>query len=1173
MALVVVLSLIVLLSLMVVGLLLTSENERKISARQIQAVDARVAADSAIQIVQGQIRQATIQGIDSNGKGTMAWASQPGALRVFDQSGDEIRIYKLYSSDVMLATGGGALAADMPNDWAARPNEFVDLNEPVKRGNDWIFPIASPSAIAANPASPQGNEVIGFESSLPNTGGPDGPDNRLVMPARWLYLMEDGTLSADPSVGEPIIRFAFWTDDESSKINLNTASATDEGSYWDIPRATFKDDRDLYAWRQPSQNEFHRYPGHPATVNLRTVFPAASVQDIVAATPRYEWGGSKNGQLSILETRTPILNDKDDRLYATPDEFLFTKNRPDGQLSLSAPALDAKRFFLTTSSRSSELNLFGQPRVILWPISGINNQTHRTVYDQAIAFASTLGYGTANAKPYYFLRSDPNSQTADWDLYSRNRQIFAYLQDLTETAIPGFGGNFKTKYDSANGGVAGERDQILTEMFDYIRTVNLNESYDGRPAGFVPYTPELQTNNGTTATYTAGRGAGWVLPIDTPYGRGAGRVPVLAELGLWFIQTYDVHDPPEEGPTPPNSAPLIPEIQPGIVVGTFSPMLGFPPWVPLNFSYRLTNVTPPTVNGHNLIEDFELQSTYLPPGNANARSQEVGGLDGWAWLMTSGMSTQDPNHLGASPNLTSKSDAIPLTPGATTFTITPGRFKIEFLTSPNPKTRGEGTVFQTYYIDIPQMTLPVPTPVDVTTYSGKEVYIPIHQNGWSQRKEASTSPPTFWPEDVVRGIPVKNGDFRTMAYLEEVPSTFFDDSAPSAHGFRDHNNGPRAFLGSTSGKYIKDLSYAIGSLANGVFRDSRPKLNPAINGLEEAGWDADFDNGIGNWVDGPYLNKSDEGILSWQKAANRLPYFFERRDMGEGLFSPSRQVPSAVVFGSLPTSVKRSVANPAPWRTLAFSPNPLSGASHYGLSDPPDFLLLDLFTMPVVEPYVISEPFSTAGRINMNYRMAPYSHITRQTALYAALASQKVIAIADSLAATYKTAAYPDTKIRWSVNPKETLNYFDKYLAAKGQGIFRSASEICGIYLVPDRTTAGVATGVTANTVEAWWNNYRLTGNNSRERPYATLYPLLTTKSNVFTTHIRAQAIKRLPDKDNIPRFAVLSEFRGSTQFERYLDPNDPVFEATGADSVNPDEKSLEPYFKFRTLYSKQFDP
>ncbi len=38
--------------------------------------------------------------------------------------------------------------------------------------------------------------------------------------------------------------------------------------------------------------------------------------------------------------------------------------------------------------------------------------------------------------------------------------------------------------------------------------------------------------------------------------------------------------------------------------------------------------------------------------------------------------------------------------------------------------------------------------------------------------------------------------------------------------------------------------------------------------------------------------------------------------------------------------------------------------------------MMDLFNMPTVEPYAISEPFSTAGKVNMNYQILPYTYIT-----------------------------------------------------------------------------------------------------------------------------------------------------------------------------------------------------
>ncbi len=75
-----------------------------------------------------------------------------------------------------------------------------------------------------------------------------------------------------------------------------------------------------------------------------------------------------------------------------------------------------------------------------------------------------------------------------------------------------------------------------------------------------------------------------------------------------------------------------------------------------------------------------------------------------------------------------------------------------------------------------------------------------------------------------------------------------------------------------------------------------------------------------------------------------------------------------------------------PWQTLLFCPNPASEANNSGApihpgfgwtasaatnappyKIPPDHALLDFFTMPIVQPYAISEPFSTAGKVNMNY--------------------------------------------------------------------------------------------------------------------------------------------------------------------------------------------------------------
>ncbi len=1168
-ALVVVLTVVLMLSILVVGLLIMAENESKTASRYMDAADARLAADSVVQIVEGQIKQASLSGIGADGKGTRAWASQPGAVRVFNNSGALVNIFKLYSSDRMVLSAAADLfdGQDLPANWGDQPDAFVDLNAPVSRNSEWIYPIASPDAIGA---------VAGFSSS--RAQGSVAWDDRLAMPVRWIYVQKDGSLNTDPTVGDPVLRLAYWTDDESSKVNINTASATDAKSYADIPRANYINERNEIAKMQPSQNEFNRYPGHPANVNLGAIFTAADVQSLIEASPRYEWGGSKNATVGVTSSatasaRTQLDATKKDRLFVSTDEFYYKPVR-DTQLALTASILDQRRFFLTSTSRGSDLNLFGQPRVTIWPIPAVEDANHRTPFDQLIAFCSTIGRDGA-ARSYYFARGDALSQTKDWTDYPRNRAVFSYLRDLTSREIPGFGGNFLTKYDLAAGGVAGERDQILTEIFDYIRCSNLNETYRDQGAGFIPFTTKV-TSQLTESTQRTYRGGGTVLPIEiSDYGtRGAGRVPVISEVGLWFIQTKE-----QSGAT--FVAPAQPEVQTGLLIETFSPMQGFMPWVPHNFSFSVRNITAPTIRDASGVErtlfpDGVTTTTNHGPGGTVAAGHGIGGIDGWGWLWAGGFQSGPATgfNLNASVNqwrnpfFLRKPQAIPVSGQVH---ITGGEIEIKFLCDPNFNNEGvrSGLAFQTYRITIPSGTFPIPDPAtpDISPVSPAAQLAGL--DGWYSRKNASgNSPPWFFVEDVVHGIESRDGDFRTLAYLQDVPAGFFQPQAnfgtPThfAHGFRGGSN--YAFLGTRNGGYVP-VAYG-GGAESSIWDSLRPKIRSSITSLVAEGWEGDFDTGIANLVDGPYLNKTDEGMISGGLTLD--PYYYKLWYRGTGLFSPLKQMPSPVVFGSLPTGVKRTAAaytanspgNARPWRTLNFCPNPLVGAGHFGMTEPQDYLLLDCFRMPVVEPYAITESFSTAGQLNMNYQIVPFTFIERKTAMHAALASQQVIAISDSYSSDYKsstqgTAGVPTKQTRFPVNIPETLNQFDQRFT--GHDIFRSPAEICSINLIPKDETSG--------SLATWWSSRRLTGNNLRERPYATLYPLLTTKSNVFTTHIRTQAIKRSPSG----KINVNSEYRGSVTFERYLDPNDPVFTNGTAD---PDKVSLEPYFRFRTLEAKQFD-
>ena len=82
----------------------------------------------------------------------------------------------------------------------------------------------------------------------------------------------------------------------------------------------------------------------------------------------------------------------------------------------------------------------------------------------------------------------------------------------------------------------------------------------------------------------------------------------------------------------------------------------------------------------------------------------------------------------------------------------------------------------------------------------------------------------------------------------------------------------------------------------------------------------DFDTGVGPAIDGPYANHGDDGEVRGERGA---PYFSNLDATGPApktngaMFSPNRVIPSAGVFGSLPSGVADNV----PWQTLLFRPD------------------------------------------------------------------------------------------------------------------------------------------------------------------------------------------------------------------------------------------------------------
>lgn len=1234
MALVIVLSFLMLITILVMAFFSSVSSEFVGAKTTSDTLTARSLANSATEIVKGVIQQATKQGPD------YAWASQPGMIRTYDNSGNPYNFFKLYSAETMVLPSSQAASFDPADDldpkWEDNPALFTDLNSPILEPDPanptdfrTVFPIIDPRARASNPNDPT-DGVAGFNFTAEYGGVvSQGDDARVPMPVHWIYVLRDGTLAPPQSAGgtkvkfstntptgsNPIVgRIAFWTDDETCKVNINTAS---EGAYWDTPRINSPEDRGEgtpqagvsaitpgLALCQPANREFQRYPGHPAMTCLSPIFAglffhndpnragitranASQLDPYYSLAPRIVNDSySSNGG-----TRVPQLGmtPDGDRFYTSIDELVFAPNRtanPPGN-GLTEDALEKARFFITAHSNAPEVTLFNTPRISMWPVW--DNQALRTAYDKLAAFCGTIKTEQGD-KEYYFKRKNSRSVSDDIDGIKRNQELYGYLQDLTARSVPGFGGKFSDKYPTANG--VSERDQILTEIFDYIRCVNLRDP----TTGATPYTvaPAPWTNTDPDKFATSA-GSGEVLPIRIGKTQGFGRFDSVCELAFLFYGTAVTksQNPAEGGKEFTTSMRMIPILQ------YASPMQGNIGYQP-NLRYRITGLDglTVTVGSHS---DLPLQ---LPPGGSNlievgdnqthdGRSQ--GGIEGPGMAFVTGhWDTANSKKLNWGVDSDRSNHAYPwfsqndvswtlppfnprgvTLPSPTTFTLSSGKITVTV------EAADTGQTIQTLVFDVPQtaeIKLPDFDPA-ISDFQGRLDRVGVG-NAWRiyglvEGADTVVSLQVAGPSDD------SAGDIRMIAGRETVddpkyfkPADNWNNAKGKAHSLMTSLGA--AYNGATFSPLVAGANYQGGGIR-------QPGLPSRVkNGVKRAdGGPGDWDTGIGAQKDGAYINKPDEGDQEFKDlvgGGTRVPYF-QKDDhfvATDSIFSPNRQIPSSMMLGGIPTGVQRFL----PWQTLLFCPKP-EDSSHPGLKEPKDHLLADLFWMPIVEPYAISEPLSTLGKVNMNYQLIPFGandYIVRSTAMQAVMKSTKFMALQVSDAKDYKPhigwggdpgkPTVPNR--RFTIDPSKTLAAFDQKFANKD--IFRSATQICEIDLVPP---AG------GSMASFWGTTNKLTGDNLREKPYADLYGRLTTKSNSFTVHIRAQALKQaIPAGTGVsdPQWKtwdeskdqVLGDYRGSSIIERYIDPRVAVVDfARSSSSRSPADINVS--YRFRTSATKQF--
>jgi uncharacterized protein (TIGR02600 family) len=713
-ALVLVLACLVIITVLTVAFLQSVRTDLQSSQGYVTGANARMLAESTLNVVIGQIQEATQRPNE-------AWVSQPGLIRTYNTSGTAVKAYKLYSSDALVVDGvfnpldGSGNPVDVPSDWKTQgPSMYTDLNDPILKNNVPRYPILNPDAIGPVEGFNAPTETLLDASGNPIPNPAGGNYQKINMPVKWIYVLRDGTrataaqgtsgavklTSIDPARpvsrdNPPVARIAFWTDDESNKININTAS---EGTYYDTPIAnTYKrgigmkefipmpasyvpdPETEMYdldlAWFQAANKEYQRYPGHPATtclspllynyINLALGGSATRVQileEIYKLTPKYPnskgtttatTGTSRSGTLRAdVKTSPPSpaadvgkpvtpIGPKTERLYSSIDELLYspvfngvTSTRTENPINTVGnrrDLLDSIQFFATAHSKSPEVTLFNSPRVAIWPLSSV--EANRTPLDKLMAFCSEL---PDSADPTNVSKNIPYFFQRNDPLSMTNDWQISKNGKNVNQEIYKYLQNVTSRPIPGFGGSFSskwgpDRDQILTQIVDYTRSTNLFDRTNTPTA-----TPFIVTTSSPSNTDSR---FGIVLPLEPGAGtpgagtRGFGRYFTISEMALAAVARKPGGDP--------NAFPLSNDryIQFALLPEFFSPAVGNPS---LAYAMRVEfkNLDNLKLGGQSLFQSathtIRSSNAHTVRGLGGQDGSTNGGCMGYGWYVKKG---------------------------------------------------------------------------------------------------------------------------------------------------------------------------------------------------------------------------------------------------------------------------------------------------------------------------------------------------------------------------------------------------------------------------------------------------------------------------------------------------------------------------------------------------------
>lgn len=1144
-ALVIVLALLALVMVLVIATLDTSRSHARHESLMADGLEADALTQLPANIVLTQLKRATTQETSDEGERVL-WTSQPGMIRIFGtkvpSGGDQpqaVMHHRLYSAPAMSTPTFDVTSETAAiKQWASQPAAFTDLNEPVfiNRGGVVVahHPIADPAML----------DVVDGYALRTRPPGADGL-HPLPLPAAWMYVLKNGRLvmpespdgngvtfdAAKVTALNPVVaRIAFWTDDESCKLNLNTAS---EPEPWDMPAANTPTERG-YATRLPSEAESHRASTHPAFTSLSVVMkhfggghagnaqwpPAEPVNPLDAGTSSW-W----NKYLACYQSLVPhgLLSDgtaRQDRHFASVGEFYFAPDRTRNGLSegfaMRPDDLRRTRFLLTTHSVAPELNPFGQPKIALWMMPkdassrtqtdrrintcSMIDSTHEFMFQRAANWSSTIHQGSSQ------------STSADWTNVPRNAQLYAWLQKQTAAPIPGVGASFVSKYGVRS------RDQILTSMLDMLRW-SVNTSAWLPPPSGSSNSQGLAEQSALPLTITNSDG--------TAYTRGFGRLPTITEVAVVFAFT-DVERKPDGQPRDDNNDGICDraaKLRCFLVLNPFIAASGAPAVSPA-WSVRIRRLQHFTIGqGIGLL---------LPGGNARNRctlsnslpltsgSSWGGGTSAYACFASQFMQPDgSPKLIGRRddpardfPFISSSDVTVPASFGrpGTTIRFSGGAIIVDLMAPNASQTSPQNNdSIHSVEMEFPDKHIPMPSLLVADFKNGPrkvdDRFTPVMMNGELRL-------PLIQRGDVVRSMILNpngptQGDARMLAakrdlFLADDPTNAawfvvhpgyeaegaaIASSPPIAQTLRD---GARMITGQFGAPQAQPTRQTAGTLLPGVSYASNaiPAVPLGLNGALQSGRLGDWETGAGLLEDGPFVNRapaSANGALTRASTA-------ASSSVAAPLFS-------AVHFGAIPSGVfgDASNATPRPWQTLLFCPNPAGRSTsadkpgryestardHFGFATPPDHLWLEFFWNPVTAPWLMSTDFATEGKVNMNFQVLPWTWLRRATAMHGALQGVRMPAIPTQ--ALMNEGNSPKGRddgssvaqeFRYAVNADATLAAFEQRFDAGS--VFRTPSEICEMFLVPKRITGHAYDGggtspsdpskLEAKDMVSWWN-------------------------------------------------------------------------------------------------------